>query len=393
MCTDRTSTPRALALVITAGSVLSLYAADAPAGPNSPAFQVENSLVYAMLALAVVQVVFIVALASIMRTMGGAGGWVKQFVQRNNRAVVLLPLLFLLSIEANAQAYSGDGGRISNTQLFWLLTATNVLLFVMVLVQIVLLRSVIAATTGVEKRSVEIPLNEGPTWLQRVLKRLTRQVEQEKEEDILMHHEYDGIRELDNVLPPWWVWLFYGSIIWSVIYLLGTVAGFVPDQKTEYINSMVQAKAEIAAYTAKLGALVDETNVKATSDPGTITAGRNIFTQYCTPCHGADAAGSETSVGPNLTDAYWLHGGGVKNIFHTIKYGVQEKGMISWKSQLKPVEMASLANYILSLQGSGPATQKPPQGDLWAEPLPADSTANPVDSLAAPTDTAQVAAK
>ena len=83
----------------------------------------------------------------------------------------------------------------------------------------------------------------------------------------------------------------------------------------------------------------------------------------------------------------------MKNIFYTIKYGVQEKGMISWKSQLKPAEMASLSSYILSLQGTGPATQKPPQGDLWTEPLPSDSTATTVDSLAAPVDTTRMAAK
>lgn len=394
MCTDRSFAARVLALVLTAGAALPLFAQEAPVvSSNNPAFQVDNSLNYAMTALAVVQVIFILALTGIMRTMGGKGAWAKRFIQRNSRAAVLLPFLFLFSLQASAQTYKGDGGSISNYHLFWLLAATNALLFVIVLVQIVLLRGLIAATTGIEKKSVELPLNDGPTWVERLTKRLTRQVELEKEEDILMHHEYDGIRELDNVLPPWWVWLFYGSIIWSVFYLAGTVMGFLPDQKTEYANSMEQAKQDIAAYTAKLGASVDETNVKVSTDPGTLAAGRNIFTQYCTPCHGADAAGSETSVGPNLTDAYWIHGGGVKNIFSTIKYGVQEKGMISWKSQLKPSEMASLASYILSLQGSGPATQKPPQGDPWTEPLPADSTVNPVDSLAAPADTAQVAAK
>ncbi|MBK6776309.1 MAG: c-type cytochrome [Flavobacteriales bacterium] len=385
---------RVLALVLTAGAAMPLLAQEAPvASTNNPAFQVDNSLNYAMIALAVVQVIFILALTGIMRTMGGAGAWAKRFAQRNSRAAVLLPFLFLFSLQASAQAYKGEGGTISNYHLFWLLAATNALLFVIVVVQIVLLRGLIAATTGVEKTSVELPLNDGPTWVERLTKRLTRQVEVEKEEDILMHHEYDGIRELDNVLPPWWVWLFYGSIIWSVFYLAGTVMGFLPDQKTEYANSMEQAKLDIAAYTAKLGASVDENTVTASTDPGTLAAGRNIFTQYCTPCHGADGAGSETSVGPNLTDAYWIHGGGVKNIFYTIKYGVQEKGMISWKSQLKPAEMASFSSYILSLQGTGPATQKPPQGDLWTEPLPSDSTANTVDSLAASVDTTRMAAK
>jgi cytochrome c oxidase cbb3-type subunit 3 len=203
-----------------------------------------------------------------------------------------------------------------------------------------------------------------------------------KEQDILMHHAYDGIQELDNTLPPWWVWLFYGTIGWSLVYLVGThVIHAWPDQDTEYRNEMTQAGSDIAAYMATLRNTVDENTVTETTDAGVLASGRSIFTQNCTPCHGADAAGSESSVGPNLTDAYWLHGGGVHNIFRTIKYGVPEKGMISWKAQLKPPEIAALANYILSLQGTGPATQKAPQGELWkpAEAVP-DSTGLAPDS-------------
>ncbi|MBK7754643.1 MAG: c-type cytochrome, partial [Flavobacteriales bacterium] len=95
--------------------------------------------------------------------------------------------------------------------------------------------------------------------------------------------------------------------------------------------TMVQAKADVAAYMATLTNTVDENTVELSTDAGVLASGRAAFTLYCTPCHGADAAGSETSVGPNLTDAHWIHGGGVKNVFATIKYGVPEKGMISWK--------------------------------------------------------------
>lgn len=198
-----------------------------------------------------------------------------------------------------------------------------------------------------------------------------------------MHHEYDGIHELDNVLPPWWLWLFYGTILWGAVYLVNVhVISIWPDQNKEYANEMEQAAADIAAYNATLAASVDENSVVPSTDPAMIAGGASIFTQYCTPCHGPDAAGFETSVGPNLTDAYWIHGGGAKNIFKTIKYGVPEKGMISWKAQLKPAEIHALVSYIMSASGSGGAGQKAPQGELWSEPSAVtDSTAVPQDSL------------
>ena len=364
-------------------------ATTAPASPVIP-----NILIYALVATAVVQVVFIVSLAGIIRALGTPSAWRNKLGNGARRLVVISPLLLLASMEASAQAYKGGDAGLSNYQLFWVLLVSNIFLFIVMLVQINLVRGLTKAITGTREASTP-PLRIGPTWDQRIMRRLTRQVSVEKEQDILMHHEYDGIRELDNVLPPWWVWLFYGTIAWSVLYLVNThILDIWPDQETEYTTEMAQADAEIAAYKATLGDLVDENTVTLTTDEGVLANGRSIFTQYCTPCHGADAAGSETSVGPNLTDTYWLHGGGVKNVFKTITYGVPAKGMISWKSQLKPAEIAALASYILSLQGSGPATQKAPQGDLWKdEPAPADSTAVPTDTLAAPKDTARLALK
>jgi len=282
---------------------------------------------------------------------------------------------------------------MSTYELFWLLLVVNVVLFILMLAQMNLLRGLTKVVTGVEDSAMEGEVAKGPTWVDKLMAKLTRQVAVEKEQDILMHHEYDGIRELDNVLPPWWVWLFYGSILWSVFYLFGVhVADFIPDQRTEYANEMSEAKADVAAYTATLKSIVDENTVTLSTEAADLASGGAIFKQYCTPCHGADAAGSETSVGPNLTDAHWIHGGGVKNIFATIKNGVPEKGMISWKTQLKPAEIAAVANYILSLQGKGSPTQKAPQGDVWTDvTVPADTAKQTNDTPAPPADTLRVA--
>jgi cytochrome c oxidase cbb3-type subunit III len=210
----------------------------------------------------------------------------------------------------------------------------------------------------------------------------------EKEQDILMHHEYDGIRELDNVLPPWWLWLFYGTIIWSVVYLFNVhVSGTWLHQADEYEQEMAQAKADVEAYLAKAAASVDENTVTLMADANDLAAGKNTFLTYCKACHGENGEGN--AVGPNLTDAYWLHGGDIKSVFTTIKYGVVEKGMQSWKKDLKPAEMQQVSSYILTLQGTNPANAKAPQGDLWK---PADATV-PADSAAmvVPADSAAVA--
>lgn len=380
MRTDPQIPARTLATALLLTSTIGLFAQDATV-QGEPVVNASRTLNYALVAAAVLQTVLIVALSSILRTFVSSGDWAKK-VARHKAAPLLLPALFLLSSDAQAQAYVPEETAWRPDQVFWVLLAANIVLFIILLVQINLLRGSVRFAMAAETR-VEPAVVKAPSWTDRVMSRLTRQVTIEQEKDILMHHEYDGIRELDNVLPPWWLWLFYGTIVWSVVYLVNVhVIDIWPDQKQEYTNEMMQAQADIAAYNATLTNTVDETNVEASMDASVLANGKDIFTQFCTPCHGPDAAGNETSVGPNLTDAYWIHGGGAKNIFKTIKYGVAEKGMISWKAQLKPAEISAVTSYIMSLAGTGSATQKAPQGDLWSEaPVVADSTAAPADTL------------
>lgn len=369
---------RGLATIIATLPAISLFAQNAPAPMGTPAFEVSSPLIYALMALAVMQAIFIISLAGIMRTLGGPGGWIKKLVdKRGGRALLLLPLA-LLSLPASAQAYAGGNTELSNYQLFWVLVLVNLFLFIVLMVQLRLVRSLTKVVSGAVEAPVAAHI-EGPSWLDKLLKKLTRQVTIEEEKDIELHHDYDGIRELDNVLPPWWLWLFYGTVIWGVVYVVNVhVIQIWPDSVGEYEREMVQAKADVDAYLATLTTTVDENTVTMTDDAGTLASGQEMFTTFCTACHGADAAGSENSVGPNLTDAYWLHGGGIKNVFKTIKYGVPEKGMISWKTQLQPAEIRAIACYIMSMEGKGSATQKAPQGEAWKEGAaapPADTTA------------------
>lgn len=181
-----------------------------------------------------------------------------------------------------------------------------------------------------------------------------------EEKDMMLDHDFDGITELDNPTPVWFNALFYGTITFGIIYLLNYhVFEWSPLQDEEYAIEMKTAEADKAAFLAKAGNLIDENNVKVDNDPAVIAAGKAVYMQNCVACHLADGGGS---VGPNLADEYWIHGGTVNAIFKTIKYGVPEKGMIAWEKTLTAKQTADLSNFILSLKGTSPANPKEPQG-------------------------------
>jgi len=183
-----------------------------------------------------------------------------------------------------------------------------------------------------------------------------------EEINLELDHDYDGIRELDNRLPPWWLYGFYLTILFSAIYLWRfEVSHSAPNGIEEYQLAMQKAEVEKAAYLEKAASQVDENSVTYLSDASSIEAGKKIFTTICSACHRADAGGV---VGPNLTDEYWLHGGSINDIFKTIKYGVPEKGMKSWKDDYSPMQIAQLASFIKSVQGTNPPNPKEPQGEV-----------------------------
>jgi cytochrome c oxidase cbb3-type subunit 3 len=210
----------------------------------------------------------------------------------------------------------------------------------------------------------ELSLKE-KSWYKNLMQRLTKTVPIEDEKQLLMDHDYDGIKELDNNLPPWWVYLFYACIVFSVVYLVRYEIMGAPDQEAELKSEMAQAKIEVAEYMKTAPDLMDEKTVTLLADPADLTAGKAIFDTNCVACHRADAGGT---IGPNLTDDQWILGGGIKNIFHTITNGGRDgKGMIAWKGTLKPKEIQSVASYIISLKGSNPKDPKAPEGEVWVE--------------------------
>lgn len=202
-------------------------------------------------------------------------------------------------------------------------------------------------------------------WYKNLMQRLTRTVPIEDEKELLMDHDYDGIKELDNNLPPWWVYLFYACILFSVIYLVRYEIMGAPDQEAELKAEIAQAKIEVDAYMKTAPDLMDEKTVTLLTDPADLTSGKTIFETNCAACHRADGGGQ---IGPNLTDENWILGGGIKNLFHTITNGGRDgKGMIAWKGTLKPKEIQAVASYIISLKGSNPKDPKAPEGEIYVE--------------------------
>jgi len=202
-------------------------------------------------------------------------------------------------------------------------------------------------------------------WYKKMMHKLTNNQPIENEAALLLHHDYDGIKELDNNLPPWWVYLFYGCIAFAVIYMVRYEVMDGDNQEMEFKKEMAQAKIDIEEYKKTAPDLMDENTVTLLTEPADIAAGKAIFQTNCVACHRADAGGQ---VGPNLTDDHWLLGGGIKNVFHTITNGGRDgKGMIAWKASLKPTEIQHVASYVLSLRGSNPKDPKAPDGEIWID--------------------------
>ncbi len=263
---------------------------------------------------------------------------------------------------------------------FWLLVMANVFLVVYL---VVILRNIKQMSrnmmqTDMEleaieaaEASCEIPEETGPNWLERLWKGLNAHVEIEHEEDVMLDHAYDGIRELDNRLPPWWLYGFYVSMFFSVAYIFNYhFFKYAPLQAQEYELAMQDAEAEVDAYLSGLAANVDERTVQYILDAGRLSDGKSIYKANCVACHAPDGGGG---VGPNFTDSYWISGGHIGDLFRTIKYGVPAKGMRPWKADLTAVQIQNVATYILSLQGTEPAAPKDAQGDYVEPELPLEN--------------------
>jgi cytochrome c oxidase cbb3-type subunit 3 len=316
-----------------------------------------NALFLTLIATIVLLLVVILVLAEVVRGVAQLEGDKKD----NAKKLLFLPLVAVHSIGGVPQG------------IFYLLTGVIAFEMLLIIVLLNTIRMLLGTDEHKAKEAVGLVSkteNEFPA----LLDKLNASVAIEKEADILLDHNYDGIQELDNDLPPWWKYGFYLTIVFAVCYMFYFhVSKSGNLQVAEYNEEMKKAELDLSEFMKKSANMVDETNVHLLTDAATLGKGGKFFTETCSPCHGKNGQGI---VGPNLTDEYWLHGGSIKDIFKTIKYGYPEKGMKSWKEEFSPLQIASIASYIKSIRGTNPAGAKPPQGELYVEPaVSGDSTA------------------
>lgn len=223
--------------------------------------------------------------------------------------------------------------------------------------------------------STKKPLSFNKWW-----KKTNNFIPIEEEDHLDTGHNYDGIRELDNVIPPWFTAAFFISIVIAVSYLWRYhVSQSAPLQIEEYQIEMADAEKEKQEFLKNAANSVDENTVTLLDAAG-IEEGKTLFVANCSACHAATGASMPGGVGPNLTDEYWLHGGGLKDVFKTIKYGWPEKGMRSWKDQFSPKQIAQLTSYVKSISNTN-VKGKEPQGEIYKEEtIVKDTTATKVDS-------------
>ena len=183
------------------------------------------------------------------------------------------------------------------------------------------------------------------------------------ENDLVFKHEYDGIKEYDNPLPGWWLFLFWATILFSAWYLLYYQFGHGETVPQQYDREMLALYDLQTKQLLKLGPINDELIVGFTAKPDMMASAKGLYAQKCAVCHGPAGQGN---IGPNLTDDFWIHGGGPMQVHKTIHDGVPEKGMPAWGQVLKPEELPAVTAYVLSLYGSNPVNAKEPQGERIA---------------------------
>lgn len=285
--------------------------------------------------------------------------------------------------EATVKSFSEDPFNHPLLPLYVLSVAIGIVIILVLIVALYLVKILNVFVSLAEKeRALKLGLEykKEPSWWDKLSEKLNASVPIENEKSIDLGHNYDGIRELDNHLPPWWKWLFIGTVIWGVIYLfVFHVVNTLPLSGEEYSNELITAEKAIQKLRASQPQeQIDENTLEFTNDAALIANGKAVFiSNNCGTCHRNDGGGN--SIGPNLTDNYWIHGGNIKNIFNTIKVGVVEKGMPAWGKLMSPKDVRDVTFFVMSLKGSNPIDAKAPQGELFesqpvSKPVAGDTT-------------------
>jgi cytochrome c oxidase cbb3-type subunit 3 len=263
--------------------------------------------------------------------------------------------------------------------LYMTLAFVGLTIVLLIAVLLYVLRAFNIIVKLAEKERAEklgLPVVASLTWWEKFWQKINALAPIEKEKDLDTGHDFDGIRELNNHLPPWWTGLFYATIVWGLIYfVVYHVTDSFPLSTGEYQNELAEAERAVRALQASRPAeVIDADALEYKADEEILKRGSVVFaSSTCGSCHRNDGGGN--AIGPNLTDEYWLHGGTIGNIYASINGGIVEKGMPAWGKTMSPKDVRDVAFFVMSLRGSDPSNAKAPQGTLHQDaPLPLDST-------------------
>jgi cytochrome c oxidase cbb3-type subunit 3 len=370
-----------------------------PAWAAGPPAENPLSNPFAILLISIM-IILLIAIGILANILIGAGDitllkWKKQNQGSKKTAITHAAAIFLGFMMLNISAIAQDGVAVTQASAtigglapsaFYIMISIIFLELLVILVLLINIRmllkservSLVVGETAVEAQPV-VASKPRLSWWSRFNKFRTL----EQEGDLDLGHNYDGIRELDNRLPPWWIYGFYVTIVFAAIYLWRYhVSHAAPLSKEEYEIAVQKADQKVQDYLKQKGESVDENNVAMLGSTD-IAEGKKIFQISCIACHSEGGAGN---VGPNLTDDYWIHGGDIKSVFKTIKYGIN--AMPTWQNAYNNKQIAQLSSYVKSLHGTNPPNAKAPQGELFKDdtsiPKPtADSTATKKESKVA----------
>ena len=371
--------------LFTAGMLLTSaafgQAAPQAAPPASP--MTSEPLFWVLLVVSLILLYVIYAMSEMV--IWGVKRKMEQKKQGNGSGAAAI-LLLLTGLFGSTAAQAQDAGAaVAAGTGFW--SDPYLPFYLLISVEVMVIAWLSFVLFGLLKPEKEqAPYVESPSVLSRIWDVINPTVPIEREDEIkLDDHEYDGIVELGNKMPPWLQFLFYVTILFAVVYAPYYLLGYGRTMDEKYQDEVQLAQLVKEEKMKNSLNFMDENTVVVMATSEVLSAGKEIFTTYCVACHGNAGEGG---VGPNMTDQYWLHGGSINDIFRTVKYGVPEKGMAAWQEILMPKQISEVANYILSLQGTNPPNAMPPQGDLYTPAT--ENTDAGTDTTQTVTDTVSV---
>ena len=317
--------------------------------PLTDRFEMDDTQLFTwMIAVTILLLVTVLVLSGTLKAI------VHKYGNDVSKGAKMIAIGFLLLSPALAMAAQNypvyDKVIVMDDFTFWMFVAIDSILVALIYHYLSMIRNFLPEHAKSKK------------WLswKKVSKDMTAAVPIEQEGSILLDHDYDGIKELDNNLPPWWKYGFYITIVWGVGYLFYyQVFQMGPLQEEEYLIEMEEGEREVAAYREAHPELINVDNVELLTDASALAEGKSVFDTYCVACH---MEGGTGGTGPNLTDKYWIYNGDIKGVFTTVSEGASN-GMQAWKDLITGAEIQKVSSYILSLEEVPPPAGKEPQGE------------------------------